>query len=110
MNRRKPLTVTSFLALSDEEKEAVYQDCEKIDPNSPGEPLTAAQRRQWKQIKRSLGRPRQGQGHKVISLSMEKGLLKRADAFAKKTGTTRAALIAKALESVLPTNRRNRAA
>jgi hypothetical protein len=40
------------------------------------------------------GRPVQGDGVKVISLSMEKSLLKREDDFVKRKGMSRAALIA----------------
>jgi hypothetical protein len=107
MKNRK-LTVSSFVALSDGEKEAVYQECEAIDPTTPGKPLSPAQRNLWNRIKRKHGRPRNGQGHKVISVSLEKGLLKRADSFVKKTGTTRAALIARGLESILPSAKREK--
>ncbi|HVT90765.1 MAG TPA: hypothetical protein VHD56_18065 [Tepidisphaeraceae bacterium] len=110
MSNRKPLTVTSFLALSDEEKEAIYQECETINPLNPGRPLTPAQRKLWQRTKRKLGRPVKGQGHKVIAVSLEKGLLKRADTYVKKTGMTRAALIARGLEAVLPSQKRSTAA
>lgn len=55
----------------------------------------------WKRAKRKRGRPRQGLGVKVISVSLEKQLLKQSDAFAKKLGITRAALISKALRVVI---------
>ncbi|HOB76255.1 MAG TPA: hypothetical protein PKG54_17225 [Phycisphaerae bacterium] len=64
-------------------------------------PLTPEQQREWRRIKRKLGRPRKGKGAKVISVSVERGLLARSDRLAKKLGITRAALIAQGLEHML---------
>ena len=56
MNKKRPMTVSRFLALSDADKEAVYQECERIDPVKPGRPLSAEQRKRWQLAKRR-GRP-----------------------------------------------------
>lgn len=49
------------------------------------------------------GRPKLGaHGVKVISLSVELDLLKRADAYAKKHGLKRAELVTQALNTLLP--------
>ena len=48
-----------------------------------------------------MGRPIVGRGSKVISLSVERGLLDRADALAKRKRVTRAALVAAGLRAVL---------
>ena len=50
---------------------------------------------------RKRGRPRKGAGAKVISVSVERGLLERSDALAKQLGIARAALIARGLRAVL---------
>lgn len=55
----------------------------------------------WEKARRKPGRPRRGQGSKVISLSMERDLLARADDLAKNMGLTRAALIERGLKAVL---------
>jgi hypothetical protein len=47
------------------------------------------------------GRPRIGNGVKVISLSVEQGLLARADRLAKKLKISRAQLVRRGLEAVL---------
>jgi hypothetical protein len=47
-------------------------------------PLNAAERVQWKRLKRKPGRPRTGQGFQRVSISIERGLLKRVTALAKK--------------------------
>lgn len=55
----------------------------------------------WEQAKRKRGRPREGRGAKVVSVSIEKQLLERSDALAKSMGISRAALIARGLLAVL---------
>jgi hypothetical protein len=62
--------------------------------------LTAAERDRWKRLK-SRGRPKIGQGYQRISVSIEKGLLKRATALAKKRRLSRSKLVAIALEQAL---------
>jgi len=55
----------------------------------------------WDQAKRKPGRPKVGQGTRVISVSLEKGLLARCDALAERLGIARSALIADGLRSML---------
>ncbi len=63
--------------------------------------LTQAERRKWKEARRKPGRPRRGAGVKVISVSVERGLLARSDALARSLGISRAALIERGLKVVL---------
>jgi predicted transcriptional regulator len=58
-------------------------------------------RAQWQRARRKRGRPRLGRGVKVISVSLERSLLRRCDALAKRIGTTRASLISRGLQEVL---------
>ena len=51
--------------------------------------------------KRKRGRPRIGAGSQVISVTIEKGLLKRADRLSKRIGISRAKLIAVGLVRIL---------
>lgn len=51
--------------------------------------------------RRKPGRPRQGKGVRVISVSVERQLLTEADALAARLGITRAALISRGLKAVL---------
>jgi hypothetical protein len=64
-------------------------------------PLTAAEREQWKRVKRKRGRPKVGRGHQRVSISVEKGLLKRITAYAKKRRMTRSGLVAEVFEELL---------
>ena len=59
------------------------------------------ERRQWRRFKSKMGRPKVGKGVKTISLTVEKGLLKKADAYAKLHRISRAKLVAKGLETVI---------
>lgn len=69
-------------------------------PGLPGKPLTAAQKAMHRRAKK-MGRPKVGQGVKVISLSVELGLLNRTDALAKRRQMSRAQLVSRALEAEL---------
>jgi predicted transcriptional regulator len=64
-------------------------------------PPGPVERQQWRRAKRKRGRPRRGRGVKVISVSLEKGLLSRCDALAKRLGVSRAALISRGIHEVL---------
>ncbi len=63
--------------------------------------LTAAERRTWEAARRKPGRPKRGAGVKVISVSVERGLLTRSDALARSLGISRAALIERGLRHLL---------
>ncbi len=93
--------VKSFFQLTDEEKgrEVAQYDREFIVDES--RPLTPAERAEWNRIKRKRGRPAEGRGAKVISVSVERGLLQKADALAKKKRISRAKIIARGLRAVL---------
>jgi len=52
-------------------------------------------------MKKKRGRPRVGAGSQVISVTIEKGLLRRADRLAKRLGMSRARLIAVGLFRIM---------
>ena len=110
---KKPRSyIQEFLDLSDAEKEKVWLEFE--DPGSADtfRPLNASERKLWAKAKRKVGRPVVGAGSKVISVSVERELLGRADALAKDKGITRAALVAAGLKVILkkPTLLKDRSA
>ena len=63
-------------------------------------PLNARERRQWRRFK-AMGRPKVGKSAKTISLTVEKSLLKQADAYAKRHGISRAKLVAQGLHAII---------
>jgi hypothetical protein len=64
-------------------------------------PLRAASRRALTRAARKGGRPRIGAGAKRINITVEQALLSRADAYARKHGLTRAALVAQGLRQIV---------
>ena len=64
-------------------------------------PPTATQRMRLEEARRKRGRPRVGGGAKTISVTIETGLLAKTDRLARRLKTTRAALIARGLQSVV---------
>lgn len=65
-----------------------------------GRPLTAHDLALHEQagLRVGRGRPQVGEGAEKIRVSMERGLLRRADAYAKRNGLSRSQLIASAIE------------
>jgi hypothetical protein len=70
--------------------------------------MTPEEEAAWKATvqKRPRGRPRVGKGVKVISVGIEAGLLRRADALAKKRSISRAKLVSEGLEALLSEKKR----
>ena len=87
-----------FLELSDQEKTEAVREFDKEFIADTFRPMTAAERVRWQRIKRKPGRPRNGRGVKIISVSVEKDLLKQSDALAKRLGISRAQLISQGLK------------
>jgi hypothetical protein len=64
-------------------------------------PLDASQKRLWSKAKKKMGRPRIGKGAKVVSVSLEKGLLSQVDKLAKRLGVSRASLVSRGLAALV---------
>ena len=104
MPKTKVSLIDKFEALSDEEKDREYRSVDRVFSRKEGRPLTQEQRKSWaafKERRQKRGRPQIGQGAKTISLTIEGGLLKRADALAKREGISRAQIVARGLELLL---------
>jgi hypothetical protein len=57
-------------------------------------PMTRAERVEERKLRSHRGRPKTGAGARKVSISLEDGLLRKADALAKKEGVNRSELIA----------------
>jgi len=90
-----------FRALSDAEKEQVWQSLNREIPADELRPLTPAERKHWAQIKRKIGRPKVGGGAVPVSVSLERGLLARVDVEARRGGITRSAYLGRIIEAAL---------
>ena len=92
-----------FDALSAQDKEKVwqyYEDHPNI-PRSQTRPPTAQERARFERIRRKAGRPRIGQGAKVVAVTLEQGLLKRVDTYARLHEMKRAEMISRALRLMM---------
>jgi hypothetical protein len=97
----KPRQRKRYDQMTADELAAATADLDKEMPGLPGRALTAEQKRLHREARRFPGRPRVGKGAKVVSISVEQGLLEEADAMARKLGITRAELVARALRASL---------
>jgi|SRR6185312_5743293 len=96
--------IEEFESLPDAQKERIWQELDRMTPQeleAKSRPLNAGERAVWRKFKRKVGRPRIGKGVKIISVGVEKQLLKRADRLAKKRGLNRSALISEALRAII---------
>ena len=106
---KKMMTGEDFEALSAAEKEKIFRDLERKGPEQllkESTALSSEQRAAWANAQRKMGRPKVGQGVKVVSISIEKGLLAEVDWVANKLGVKRAQYVAQALRRELATRRR----
>ena len=104
MPKKRQSPIEAFLALSPEQKDREYRAIDREFSRAETKPLTVRQRKAWNKFRerrRARGRPRIGEGAKVVSLTIEGGLLKRTDALAKREGVSRAQLVARGLEMLL---------
>lgn len=85
------------------EATAVYGEEMVIDRFRP---MTPAARSRFRRAQRKPGRPRRGSGVEVISVSVERDLLRRSDHLAQALGISRARLIERGLRVVLAANGR----
>ena len=102
--RERILTGEAIDAMTDAQKAKLVAGLDAETPDqrlARSKPLNAGQRAVWRRVKKKMGRPRVGKGSKPISLTLEIGLLKRADAYAKAHGVKRSELIAQGLRTVL---------
>jgi hypothetical protein len=83
------------------ELEALTADLDQEFIVDTFKPLSRRQRARWERIKRKRGRPKVGRGAEVISVSVERELLARADRLAARLAIPRAALIARGLRAAL---------
>ena len=94
MKRKKYWEMTA------DELAAATKDFDESHVIDNSRPLGAQERKQWQRIKRR-GRPTVGQGHKRISVSIERGLLREITALARKRHISRSRLFSQVLEEAL---------
>ena len=94
--KRKP-----YWEMTGDELAAATKDFDAPFVVDKSRPLTPSERKRWRNLKRKRGRPKVGQGFKRISVSIERGLLGRVNALARKRGVNRSKLLALVLEEAI---------
>src|SRR5665213_3193735 len=94
-------TFDTFDRLSPAEKEKVWKYFDRKIPMSELRDPTPAQKAILARHRKKMGRPKIGLGAKVVAVTLEKGLLQRVDAYAKKCGMKRAEMISQGLRLVM---------
>jgi hypothetical protein len=85
-------------------REATEQYEKELPPGGdglPGRALNARERKQWKKVRRKMGRPKIGKGAKRVMVSLEAQLLKESDAFAKRHQLSRSQMISEGLRKLM---------
>jgi hypothetical protein len=94
MKRINPDTITEA------ELNRLAREAAKVDYSNT-RPLTPSDHRALKRAARKGGRPRIGAGAKRINITVERTLLKTIDAYARRHGMTRAAVVAEGLRKLI---------
>jgi hypothetical protein len=97
-----------FIALTDAEKDAEVAVYDKYPEGFPSKPLRESDkalhrlaRAKGRAVARAAGRPMVGNGAKIVPVSIERGLLKEADLFAKRHKLKRSQMVAEGLRLVM---------
>ncbi len=101
MKKRARRGVNSFSRMTSEELRSATAEFDREKVSASFGPLTPKARAQWRKARKKPGRPRTGEGAKMISVTVERGLLAQSDALARIMGVTRAGLIARGLKAML---------
>jgi hypothetical protein len=82
--------------------EELDREVERFDHELPaGKPLTLAEKARHRRAKRKMGRPVVGKGAERVTITMERMLLREADAYAKRMKISRSQMIAFGIKAML---------
>ncbi|HWE97832.1 MAG TPA: hypothetical protein VG269_28005 [Tepidisphaeraceae bacterium] len=106
MKQRK-LTGRDIDVMTPRQKQRLVESYERQTPEerwAASCPLTPAEKERARRMAARMrpGRPKLGKGTRVVSVTVEIDLLKRADAYAKQKGLKRAELFTQGLRRVVP--------
>jgi hypothetical protein len=90
-----------YVAMKTREFAQINPEMDQEDGGELSRPLSASERARQRRSKLKPPRPKITKGVKLISLSLEQGLLTRVDKAAKKLRLSRAQLVSKGLEFLL---------
>jgi hypothetical protein len=94
----RPSPYEEFAALSAEEKEAVYRECDDELLAARAHRLDPEMRAYWRRAKRRRGKPATGA---EVVLRIDRDLLREADRLARTRRLTRSQLFSRSVQAVL---------
>lgn len=102
------MTGREFEALPAAEKRRIVDELERMTPEemlARSRPLTRSEAARERAMRKAavarLGRPQVGQGAQHVAITLERGLLERADAYARQHGLKRSEMIARGLSLLM---------
>ncbi|CAN5445375.1 hypothetical protein BH09PLA1_BH09PLA1_21680 [soil metagenome] len=98
-SRKKRSYFDRFLAMTDAQRDAEVSQFDR--EFVPTKPLTKADKKLLERARRKPGRPRVGRGARRLTITLERGLVERADALARRKHWTRSELIARGVQTLL---------
>jgi hypothetical protein len=99
MSRKKP--DTPYWEMTTEQLEEATKEFDEEFVADKARPLTPQMRRRWERAKGKVSKSENGAREKTIAVRLEKTLLDRCAALAKKKHISRDALIARGLKALL---------
>lgn len=103
MTKSKSTKKKAYWEMGKDELAAATSRFDREQAGTPGHRLTVAQQAQHERA-RGRGRPKVGQGSERINVTIERGLLGKADALARTEGLSRAEIIAAGLRRLIEIN------
>jgi hypothetical protein len=99
------LTGELFDAMTARQRAKIVAEIEAESPRqriARSRPMNARERERWERVRKNMGRPKLGKdGTKIVSVTVEKSLLKQADTFAKAQGMKRSELFARSVRQAM---------
>jgi len=102
--KRKRLTGRAIDAMTPARRQKIIDEIDRSTPEQRSAQATAptqAERARLDRAAKKMGRPRLGKGTRIVSVTVEVDLLKKADAFAASRGLKRSELFTQGLRKVL---------
>jgi hypothetical protein len=102
VNKKKAVSpYDRFAAMSDVEKENVYRELDDPSVARRAKPMSPAMKKLWTKAKGKGGRPRVGRGATRVLISVERGLLEDADAYARRAKMSRSELFSRGIRAMI---------
>ncbi len=104
MAKKKISEYERFIALTDAQKDAEVAVYDTYPAGLPGKALSKTDKVLHQRARargRAVGRPQIGKGAKIVPVSIERGLLKQVDSFARRHKLKRSQMVAQGLRLVM---------